>query len=68
MKKFQELTMEILKFLQTHLVIRGESADKIHMVGVDLDPNLISRAKEKFQQSVEFHTMDISCEVTFDLM
>lgn len=57
--------MEILKFLQTHLTIKGESAIKIHMVGVDLDPNLISRAKEKYQQSVELHTLDVSQEVTF---
>lgn len=55
--------MEILNFLKNHLVVEGIATAKIHMVGVDLDPNLISRAKEKYQQSIELHTMDVSQEV-----
>jgi hypothetical protein len=56
--------MEIMKFLQNHLVIGGENAVKIHMVGVDIDPNLISRAKETYQHNIELHTLDVSQEVT----
>jgi hypothetical protein len=35
------------------------------MVGVDLDPNLIARAKEKFSDiaNLNFYTLDVAAQV-----
>ncbi|XP_065353133.1 probable RNA methyltransferase CG11342 [Cloeon dipterum] len=59
-----ELTVELLRFLQANLRTANEKIPKIHMVGVDLDPVLISRANEQFTavESIEFKTLDVMKE------
>lgn len=51
----QELTIELRKFLQDNLTVNTD----INLLGIDLDPILIQRARENnFNQSITFECLD----------
>ncbi|XP_059471724.1 probable RNA methyltransferase CG11342 [Neocloeon triangulifer] len=65
-----DLTEQVLNFLKENLTTDDGMKPEIHMVGIDLDQNLISRANEKFNSTrdLEFLTIDAAKETLDSLL